>query len=138
MSVPANAGYAGPWKLAPTPLIVADIRLTAQSAAIARTVVIASPAMGCYRMSLTLGLTTLGTSGVLTLSGVGVGSGITVVQSLAGVNIAQATPAWGEFVFEVNGLFTGLSYEVTTLSGFTPGSLQYTARVILEQLSALP
>ncbi len=136
MTVPQNQGYAGPWSLYPGR--VADIYVKNQNAVIASTPVIASPPLGCYRMTLALGVFTAGTGGVLTLSGVSTGAfGITVVQSLAGINCSAVGIVQDSFVFEVNAALTALSYQVTASPGFSAGALSYNARVILERLSAL-
>jgi hypothetical protein len=125
--------YAGPW-LVPIPR-VADIYLKAQSTTIAPTAAVTSPAVGLYRVTLAIAITTSGTGGSLTLSCQSTGDGgVQSTQSLASVavNGAPGTIAQDSFTCEVSA--SNINYQVTAI-GITAGALKYTVRVVVEQLS---
>jgi hypothetical protein len=124
--------YAGPY-LVPIPR-VADIYLKAQSTTIAPTAAVTSPAVGLYRVTLAIAITTAGTGGSLTLSCQSTGDGgVQVTQSLGSVLVASlGAIAQDSFICEVS--VSNINYQVTAI-GITAGALKYTARVVVEQLS---
>lgn len=134
MSVPNNDFYAGPWVL---PVgRAANIYLKGQSSTIAPTAAVAAPPQGLYRVSLCLAITTAGNAGNLTLSVLSAGDGgTTVTQSLAAVSVTTlGNIAQDSFICEA--LTGDISYQVGAI-GLSVGSLKYTVRVVVEQLSAL-
>jgi hypothetical protein len=135
MAIPANDGYAGPWVL---PIgRSANIYLKAQAATIAPTAAVTSAAVGLYRVTLALAITTAGTAGSLTLSVLSTGdNAVQVTQSLAAVQVtAPLGIAQDSFICEI-GSVSNLSYQVTAI-GLTAGALQYTVRVVVEKVSSL-
>lgn len=125
---------AGPWLLPVT--VETDIFRKAQTGAIGLTTAIAAT-QGLFRISLSLCILVAGTAGQLTLSIIGTNSaGATVTQSLAAVSVTTAGNATADtFVFEWPVTAGVLQYQVTA-TGLTAGSLSYTARVVVEKVSA--
>ncbi len=93
--------------------------------------------VGLYRVSLMLAITTAGTAGQLRLSVISGGAGgVSVTQSLADVLVTTAgNIAQDSFVCDVLSPLS-LSYGIAA-TGLSVGSLQYSIRVVVEQLSAL-
>jgi len=134
MTVPNNDKYAGPWVLPVGRW--ANVRVKNLNGTTFGTLVTSAPS-GLYRVSMALAITTPGTAGQLTLSVGSIGDdGSTATQSLAGINITATGIVQDAFVCEV-GTASNISY-VVTAAGITAGSLQYSLRIVVEQLSALP
>lgn len=136
MTVPNSDLRAGPWSLPVTR--VANLYLKAQNAAIGATGLVVAPGAGLFRVSLALATEVAGTAGQITASVQSRGdNNIFVVQSLTPINVAGALSiAQDSFVCESDDS-SNINYLVT-FTGVTVGSLQYTLRAVVEQLSALP
>ncbi len=121
-----NDSYAGPWVL---PVGRKANIYSGLATTLAPTAAVTSAPKGLYRVTLCLAIVSAGTAGNLTLS-------VPVTQSLANVPVTTiGNIAQDSFICEV-GPASNITYQVTAL-GLTAGSLSYTVRVVVEQLSAL-
>lgn len=128
--------YIGPYTAQPGPRS-ADISLHAQSAAIAPTGLIGGVAgTGLWRASLWITTDTAGTAGTIQLSASATQGGTDSVGNfyLPAIPVAGFGNASGSFVFQSNG--SADIFYTTTFAGVTVGALQYSVRVVLEQLSS--
>lgn len=134
MTIPANDGYAGPYVL---PIRrSANLHLTAQSAAIAPTIILTAPTPGLYRASFALAMAIGGGTGQINLEITSTVDGaVAVSQDSALVNVAAAgNVAQDGFVFEVAS--GNVTYAVVA-TGLTIGASRYSLRLVIEQLSVL-
>lgn len=125
---------AGPWSLPITR--VANLRLTAQSAVIAPTILILAPTPGLYRASFALAITTGGGTGQLNFEINSVADGpVSISQDSAMISVAiAAAVAQDSFTLEVTS--GSIAYAVVG-TGLTMGASRYSLRLVIEQLSVL-
>jgi|HubBroStandDraft_2_1064218.scaffolds.fasta_scaffold82066_2 hypothetical protein len=130
MTIPANPGFAGPYKLAIWRVVA--VHTTALQAGFALITPATTPA-GLYRVSMSIAITTAGTAGQLTMSAVATGEGgSTQTQSLAAVNV-NTLGDLAQDAFAVSVASGAIGYKVDAL-GLTAGSLRYAVRFVVEQL----
>lgn len=127
--------YIGPYRAQPAPS-TANLQLVAQAAAISATGLIGGVAeTGLWRANLWITTDTAGTAGTiqLTVSATQGGTDSVGNFSLPPIPVAGFGNASGSFVFQSNG--SADIFYATTFLGVTVGSLQYSVRIVLEQLS---
>jgi hypothetical protein len=134
MTVPNNDKYAGPWVL-PIPR-VGNVYLKAQNSTIAPTTLVAAAPSGLYRVSVAMAIKVVGGGGQLTFNLVSTGDDTNAVtQSLVALNVNTLSIAQDAFICEV-GSASNITFNVTAV-GLAAGGLQYTLRLVAEQLSLL-